>query len=385
MKKVSYLPIYKDDYVGIKLINGEVFFSYPYELNATIKTDKNLSHIFLSSLTEFNDYLFSNGTSNPNNFYFYSLQWIIKDYISNGIKRKRIIEFYKNSKGRINWKQTIKKSQTNLTKEGIIFSDLISEKNTELEDEISKIYQFCLAYATSVIGWIYGINYTYNLSINKRNSISILKKELMKSFKDESQIKLKHLINIIEEAEYSAANKNVTLFGLETYHQVYEFLLKKVFTNSFSSFHNININPKGVWEINKSLYESSSLRPDFVIEDDRSVFIFDAKFYRIGNYKDKISVNYLPSTSDIQKQIIYGDYIKTKTKKEVFNVFILPTKSEMFLSFLGKAYIPSINSNKHHTIVSFEIDLEKLLFMSYNKQKFDVNYLKNLIYSNSFH
>ncbi|TNK91612.1 hypothetical protein C4M83_03745 [Mycoplasmopsis pullorum] len=57
-------------------------------------------------------------------------------------------------------------------------------------------------------------------------------------------------------------------------------------------------------------------------------YILDAKYYKYGIYPER-GENVLPQTSDIIKQIAYGDYISNELKKEkydetvsTYNVFL---------------------------------------------------------------
>ena len=84
-------------------------------------------------------------------------------------------------------------------------------------------------------------------------------------------------------------------------------------------------NPKGEWFLeDRGTFDSSSLRPDTVLLDDKAVYIIDSKYYRYGATGD--IKNGLPTTQSIQKQITYAKHTYESKNKEVeiYNAFLLP-------------------------------------------------------------
>lgn len=70
------------------------------------------------------------------------------------------------------------------------------------------------------------------------------------------------------------------------------------------------------------------LQPDSIMLYNGKVYVLDAKLYRFGCNPDKPEL--LPNSSDINKQITYGEYIE-RTKgvpaERLYNAFIMPFNS----------------------------------------------------------
>ena len=78
--------------------------------------------------------------------------------------------------------------------------------------------------------------------------------------------------------------------------------------------------PQAYWmldDVNRQ--EGSSLRPDTVRIEGKKAYIFDSKYYTFGK---------LPTTSDIQKQITYAEYLETQ-KGSLYS----PIKNAVLLPF----------------------------------------------------
>jgi hypothetical protein len=75
--------------------------------------------------------------------------------------------------------------------------------------------------------------------------------------------------------------------------------------------------------------ESSKLRPDTVLEQrlengKKNLYILDAKYYRYGT---TFLSKHIPETTSIQKQITYGEYVKTMKPgvyENVYSAFVMP-------------------------------------------------------------
>ena len=386
MFSINYIPVYQDSFLGIKVEKEKVDFFFPFELSPLIINNKTFALNFLNLLSDKKYSLANSGNNSYNSKdLFYSLQWIIKDFIVNGQIKSISKQIVKNHKGSIDWKKTTLNSKKIITNDGLIFFDIYSQKKSQFEDEIFLIYQHCLSFAANAIGWLFGFKFKFEKNINIKKSISIINKELSKSFRDAHRLKLLNLLIILKQFNDSLNYSDNFIYGIDNFFGIYEQILKHLFTSNLKPIDLQLYYPKGFWSIGNQIIESSFLRPDFLIENDNEIFIFDAKFYRKNNINGKLMINQLPSTTDIQKQIIYGDYIMSKFQKKVYNAFILPTVSKNLLNLMGIAYIDSINFEAHHTIVGLEIDLQKMLGSYFNNEKIDFSSVFEMIIKNSTH
>ena len=111
------------------------------------------------------------------------------------------------------------------------------------------------------------------------------------------------------------------------------------------------------------------MRPDTILSDGQDIYILDAKFYRFGVTGDE---KHLPETSSIQKQILYGDYIKNKMPSEfnnVYNAFLIPFdmqnetfKTNDILYYIGYSRTDANEAKlPHEKIHTFLIDLKHVI------------------------
>jgi hypothetical protein len=106
--------------------------------------------------------------------------------------------------------------------------------------------------------------------------------------------------------------KIVIIFGAENFEYVWERMIVKVFgvKNKRDFF------PRTYWrhlpKNNTSLHENDTLEPDTIMIMDvrgkRRAFVLDAKYYRFGVMGSPL---HLPSSSSLNKQITYGEYVST--------------------------------------------------------------------------
>ena len=380
MSIINFHPVSNDLFVGLKLNENCIDFYYPIELDNRIKTNKKLCYKFLQTIGR-EVSIFQAAHNNVKNFdALFSMQWLLMDYKKNGIQNIKVKKISNNFEGRIEWKKIISESTPIISDNNYIFKKIYSSRNIQTENEIIRIYKYCLKYSSDIIGWIYEVFYQIESLIDLKHSLNILKKALSITYNDSYRIKLTHLLNILEFIDYKAIDNSLITFGVNNYHPIYERMLVETIQQDhikISMYY-----PKGIWEIDGDRLNASTLRPDFIFEDEDHIIIFDAKFYRRNN---KTSLSGLPSSGDIQKQVIYGEYIKSISSKKIYNSFVLPGNVENGIEYYGKSYLEGINNEYFHTIVSMKIDLEKLINNYLSNKKIDSQQLLNIIISNSFH
>ncbi len=271
---------------------------------------------------------------------FASMRWLIMDYVKNGFYEEFGKKSVKGSIGKINWKKTLKQVARVLN-EDIFFDTLIVDKKIKVSKIISEIYKFCLQLSIDCIGWIWSINAKVceNNTITPSHLgfyISVLKRELGTAFLDSKKEILLHLQNILNGVDTNS--KEAFAYGVKSYHTVFEKMIDKMFGNvpDISKFY-----PKATWHFaNGETKSASNLRPDTIMQNNEQTccYILDAKYYdcKSGEYNNH------PTTTDIQKQITYGDYVRQILNEEakdsdeddksnsdnICNAFILPCDKE---------------------------------------------------------
>ncbi len=330
------------EFVGIKLGEGEVNIYLPisYSIDKTCDQSKRKSILkFLKTIklckhTEVDDDSSSSLILEGDDWAIDSYVWIIEDYISNGdflnLDRKHI----KAKNGKINWKRTLNKPPL-LSNNNFIYLDFWILKMHRSWDLITEIYRYCLNIALYRIGWLYG--YNFQLPVKTNISISemmrVASRELNTTFEDNKQLRLRNILQILGDAQRHNGVLS-TSFGTNNYYIAYEVMIDRVFSN-ISSYDKNHYMPKAKWFIDDECISTRKLHPDTICIVDESMYIIDAKMYSYGNIKN---VKNLPSTSDISKQITYGEYAsKVNTNKEIYNIFILPYNGDNVFRYGGYA------------------------------------------------
>uniref|UniRef100_UPI001C042EA9 LlaJI family restriction endonuclease n=1 Tax=Mesomycoplasma hyorhinis TaxID=2100 RepID=UPI001C042EA9 len=136
----------------------------------------------------------------------------------------------------------------------------------------------------------------------------------------------KSMISIINYND-NPIDKNQFSLGTENFEIVWERLIDK-----FLGIKEKNkYFPRAIWKEKikpNNDTKTSALEPDTIMIYDNKYYVLDAKYYKYG-ISPKGGVKLLPRSSDINKQITYGQYLNNKLKKDnkqkvVFNAFVMP-------------------------------------------------------------
>lgn len=304
--------------------------------------------------------------------------WIIHDYIANGVYYNREKIYVNENKGKIDWKRTMRSAPV-MSNGNMIYDKIVSSKMRATNDIVSQIYKICVFQSQIRFGWIYGYNISIDVEQIKsiKEMIFIILNEMKQTFDDEKKLRFSHMLHILKNIEGSNALSRNYTYGIENYYYVFENMVDSIF-HGIEKKELKKYNPNGYWKIrNQEAIESSELRPDTIHIDGDKMYIIDAKMYQYGFTK---LFEDLPTTSSMQKQITYGDYVKTVAGNDVHirNSFVLPYNKELDffkhdqnitkyldgdLAYLGEAYVAWRNDRKeeYDTIYTFMIDLNYLL------------------------
>ncbi len=391
-----------DSFIGIKIKNNKIDFYYPESYNfddSSLETARNdvISILQTISIAKTNsnsnikiESTFSNNKAIP----LLSYLWMIRDYLQNGLYINKEKIFKKNQRGKVDWKRTLNE-QPIISKGNIIYSNIVVSVKSELDNIVVQIHKYCIKRSFDIFGWLFGINGSSFIEIPpfhvelKPLYIDALRKELSSTFDDEKKIMLGHMLSIIEGLS-DDQNANEIVYGVDSYAYIFERMINSIFGNRDAT----KFNPSADWYLtidNYKAFASSDLRPDTILIRDNIAYVLDSKFYRFGYTFDKKD---LPETTSIQKQITYGDFIKTNKMgdeiQKVRNAFILPyNKNSKYNKYGFKKKIEYIGYSKtdyrkgledHEIIHAFLIDL-KYVVETWNKHNHfnDINELINQI------
>lgn len=316
-----------NDPMGIELIDGLLTFKVPETFREEEDESLNRKNLLLFvqslNLSETRQRPeISTSSEEGRSWPIDSYLWIIRDYLENGYYYNRDKKYSKNSKGKIEWKKTMKQMPI-VSNGNVIYDKLITSVTLPSNDLIAQIYRLCLRISQDRIGWVFG--YSIYVDENTTKSLEELKhtltNELMSTFDDVKRLRFRHMMNILNSIEEKDISNTQLSYLIQNYYYVFETmvdeLLKGVGNEEWKKY-----NPKGNWiMLNNHHKEARPLEPDTIVKHFNHTYIVDAKMYKFGftgNLDD------LPGSDSIQKQLTYGDHAKDILGDSVRNVFVIP-------------------------------------------------------------
>ena len=326
-----------DRFVGVKADseNVVVYFPMGYELPLSddeLKRDiKNLFQV-LATFTEKTDRVLHMDKFTASQSVEFPIQAylnIINYYLDhNGTYYTETESNYKvDKRGKTDWNRTIK-TQTPMIqgKSLLYFNQVVRVSTPNTNRLVTRIHKYCVYESFNRIGWLYTTNKPEQPDINfdKTQFISTLNDKLSNTNNDIDKRLFRSMIAMIEFMDDRTIDKQF-YFGTDKFENVWEKLIDKFFgvSNKQDYF------PRGQWTERYGASKDrpvSALEPDSIMIYKNKYYVLDAKYYRYGVFPE-LGVAALPQSSDINKQITYGQFVATqKTPKgsKVFNAFIMP-------------------------------------------------------------
>lgn len=387
-----------NEFVGIKIDENKVDIYIPQTLRLSKDKNEQCKEIlkFLKTIeighSEELRSISSDINASKNIWPIDSFQWIIYDYIENGYYYKHEVNLSQKMNGKIYWKKVLKKTPV-YSKGNYIYDKLITSNLSASNDIVARIYKICLSHSLKKIGWAFDLklHVEVNQGVSNKEMIKIIRAELLSSFDDVKRLRYKHMIKILMTSAELDILQNRYTYGITNYYYVFEMMIDKYF-KGIEGERKKQYNPSGFWRLEGGSEEvSSTMRPDTIYVrrtiDKNETYIIDAKMYQFGY---TLSTMDLPSTSSMQKQITYGDYVHNfiDDTSDIYNVFILPCNKEKmkgnknitfkngdYLAYIGKAYVNyrcKRTPQKYDNIYTFIIDLNYLI---QNYKKDDMYYI----------
>lgn len=332
-----------DNFVGVMCNNGD--FSVHFPLGFCIsETDKELRKDILllintiSSSTQRKDSEIEEKAQNfnHNSFSFQAYLYLIYDFYGRGYYKERETQYQVSKRGKIDWNRTIKTQKPYVQNESVFYLDFVTKKNTINENElITLVHEYCVYDAFSKVGWLYTNHLPQKprLKFNEKLFRGIVQDKLNNTFNDKNKVLFNNMLAVINYLGDKDAGVDYK-YGTYRFEYVWEAMLDKVFgVPNKEEYY-----PKTTWNINGTNYEvnenydNSSLRPDSIMIHNGNIYVLDAKYYKYGAYRNP---GMLPKSTDINKQITYGEYIAEQEKFKkmhgdnytVFNAFVMPFDS----------------------------------------------------------
>jgi len=360
-----------NSFVGIRIVNDMYHLCFPIGYKVEKGNEKYyktiLRYLYKSILLSKNinadkdNDKFNQEKTIPLNSYIY----ILSDYFSNGLYKYAETKYRKDIIGNIDWKRTYKNNfymQDNVP----VYLDTVIRYNKKEINIITLLQLYAVNKAIDMLSFMGDFNKPYSeLSDNEiSNNIyyynNLIDTELKNTNNDKKKLLLINIKSIINDCSNSSTS--IRTFGTYNYEYSFEKMIDKIFgsEDDLSKYY-----PTALWFLDgdEEGFESSKLREDTIWKGKDKVYIIDSKYYKYG-VDD--TLNLLPKTSAIHKQIVYGDYVYNKLIKEegkeykIYNVFVIPSNKDEFLEYKGDTKMKLLDDDKDFKYVY-------LLFINMNE------------------
>lgn len=298
--------------------------------------------------------------------------------------------------GAISWSRTISNSSPVITDgSNVVYLNLHSYTRGSRETSlISELHEFCTFESFSKIGWLY-TSYTPTPPRLKAPTPRHLEAVSRRIGNSHNEYETSLLVSIMRVAVHKSreACTAESSFGTERFEYVWENLIDVAFgvenENKQSYF------PRANWKLYPSDCSSPApLEPDTIMRHENSLYILDAKYYRYGLTRNS---SHLPGTSDINKQLTYGEYAnylveskKVPNATEIYNIFLMPADlgiSNRTFEVVGQATVPwkTKETRNANEVIAVLCDVPRILRW-YKTQSIDLSRaLANVIHSHISH
>lgn len=339
-------------YVGVISARKQPIFIYPKIFNSLELNNnclkKNIQAIELypksnNRLQEGVDFFELNNDS-PEFSEFSIAKFLIEDYERNGLLVFREELFEINGSSYTDWSQTVSQLDPIFSNHRPIYFETINNVVQEdTENILIDIHRFCVSEASKKyctflgkddIPSFVGQN---DLDYDLEFILESVKKQLRVTFTDREIMVMKAMISFLSR-KFSFEDDSITLYGTRNYELIWEHICQYVLCDQYSSIKSeYNIFPNPIWELDGIPFNSSSdLRPDLVVMEKKTGYLFDAKYYQLSINGTKISGE--PGFKDILKQFLYQKHLEEELVKKhrkvsvINNTFLFPINQIEFES-----------------------------------------------------
>lgn len=373
----------KDDtFVGIRCDNGVVNVTFPmgYHISTDERGIRNDILRLLNTIVQItgnrdSELLTDSKLYTQNGFPLQAYMYVISDYYDRGYYKEREIQYHANIRGKIDWNRTIKKQKPYIYNNDAYYLQFITRKNPLTENElITQIHEYCVYESFCKIGWLFTrtLPQKPRIKFNRKRFLRVVREKYDHTFNDKNKELFRNLIAIIERVQDSDSPRKF-YYGVDPFDHVWEALIDKVYgiKNKQDYF------PKTEWKLPYGTYGNSDLRPDSIMLWNGNVYVLDAKNYKYGITRNSGD---LPKSTDINKQITYGEFADGYQSKltngdkafNTYNAFLMPFdahewNNEGHLKWIGEATSSwKNNTNTYERIQGILVDVKSLMIMANN-------------------
>lgn len=376
VKKTS--DLYKFDYVGIIVDkvqdNTNILIVLPkYLENIVLSNDeekeyaKLLMQVFRryakDTLNKDNlddlDYLSENTQFNL----LAIIDYLINDYIENGLYSNNLETHEYNGNGLIDWNKTIQDEFALITNRRVIYTDfhtMIDED--DVEDYIRILHQNILFQCFSFLEEISFLDLLEYPSLYIKKAELLIKDieyqiraidiEIRNVFSDRKINLLKAMKYFLQEESRLESN-NLFLYGTRSFAHIWEKSISCVFNNQIDLFKDLLPSPQWTKRESYRVMPSRTLKPDTVRQINNDFFVVDAKYYKFPFTEESKLSTGNPGLGDISKQFLYVEAFRTISTLGsciYHNSFVLPT-ADSVVSNIGEINFYLFPNDKIELIV----------------------------------
>lgn len=367
-----------DTFVGMKCENGrfEVDFPLGYHISKDEKGLRKdilqlLSVIALTVDKKESQLLDQSDESYKLGFPFQAYLYIIADFYNRGYYKEREVKFKTETRGKIDWNRTIKSQKPYIQDNNVFYLQFKTRKNPLNENEmITLIHEYCVYVSFSMLGWLFTptLPSKPRIKFNKKLFRNIVMEKIIHTFNDMNKSLFLNMLAVIDYTQNPDAPLNFE-YGVDPFDHVWEVLIDEVFGIKEKEEYY----PKTMWKLSDKNYNNADLRPDSILLWNGNIYVLDAKNYKYGYTRLGSD---LPKSTDVNKQITYGEYIaeneyfKTKHGEEfeTYNAFLMPydgfdwNKDGEQIRWIGESVGNwKSNNKKYERIQGILVDVKSLI------------------------
>lgn len=334
--KISFI------FTGIAIVNNQLIVVFPkgYILPTDLIVLKKHIRVLIKTLDRYNtevrttfeeeDYFLNpKGTS----INLGSINFLIDDFIENGILTFKTKEYSLNKNHNIHWPRTINKTIPIISNKTPYYLEWVNKSNQiDHNHIISLIHLRILNEVIDMMGWLYDLDEDFlspvDLIIDYELWIHLINLELDKTYDDRTIQVLINLKNYLLGSSTSDTKNKFHIFATKYFQNVWEKICLYAFVPSMEGSYEL---PHPYWAIPNRKPKYTEQIPDIIFEEKNQLFILDAKYYQT-----KFAPAKLPGWKDLVKQFFYKDSLNYQNK---INVFLFPGTVEDKISYLGFAAI----------------------------------------------
>ncbi|MFD2212386.1 LlaJI family restriction endonuclease [Metabacillus endolithicus] len=409
--------LYAFNFVGIAVYKDIVIKCYPkylFQEYSNIEKDETLKNVIqvLKKYGKSEKGIVGISTDNLKEEFNYLsvIDFIISDYLENGLytSQKEVYEI--NGEGEIDWDKTVNETTAFLVSNNPYYFDMVTKINMHNEvDFFRQLHKYVITQCSTMLKRS-GLSDILSLPIIKfetddfqfydnEHVLKQITKELNVQFISRKQLVLKSLYAYFSRKHDDEDSSNISLFGTMNFNLVWEktcaFILNNQLNTKLKEIEAIDNHQIDVKIENKTLnqlipypvwipknaktakdYKTArkTIQLDIVSifrkQSKRYFVIWDAKYYNLLLSKERLEHN--PGVEDVIKQYVYylayDDFIKKQKFDFSYNVLIFPSETSE-IELIGKVDLDFLRQALNITDILLLKIPAKLIFELYLKDK----------------